>query len=285
MAVEAITTTSEEPAVARRKLFAFDRDARRGLSLLSPTMILLIVALAEPIMGAGGVMVPPKGYHKRFQEVCRKNEILYISDEVVTAFGRLGHFFASEAVFDIQPDIITCAKGFSSAYAPLSGTLISDEFYDVISVPQAEGALFTHGFTYSGHPVCCAAGLKNIEIMEREDICGHVRAVGPYLEEKLAGLADLPIVGDVRGSHFMMCVENVADKEGKALFAPEVAIGKRIADACQKRGVLVRPIAHLNVLSPPLILTRGEIDHMVTTLRDAIGEVQDDLVREGLWKG
>ncbi len=155
----------------------------------------------------------------------------------------------------------------------------------MISVPQAEGALFTHGFTYSGHPVCCAAGLKNIEIMEREDICGHVRAVGPYLEEKLAGLADLPIVGDVRGSHFMMCVENVADKEGKALFAPEVAIGKRIADACQKRGVLVRPIAHLNVLSPPLILTREEIDHMVVTLREAIVEVQDDLVREGLWKG
>ncbi len=241
--------------------------------------------IAEPIMGAGGVIVPPKGYHKRFLEVCRQHEILYISDEVVTAFGRLGHFFASEAVFDIQPDIITCAKGFSSAYAPLSGTLISDEIYDVISVPQAEGALFTHGFTYSGHPVCCAAGLKNIEIMEREDICGHVRAVGPYLEEKLAELSDLPIVGDVRGSHFMMCVENVADKESKALFAPEVAIGKRIADACQKRGVLVRPIAHLNVLSPPLILTRGEIDQMVSTLREAIVEVQDDLVREGHRKG
>ena len=157
---------------------------------------------AEPIMGAGGVIVAPNGYHRRMLEVCRKNEIFYISDEVVTAFGRLGHFFASEACFDIVPDIITSAKGLSSGYLPLSATLLSDEIYEVISVPQEEGALFTHGFTYSGHPVCCAAGLKNIEIMERDDICGHVRDVGPYFEEQLETLLDLPIVGDVRGSHF-----------------------------------------------------------------------------------
>ncbi len=239
--------------------------------------------IAEPIMGAGGVNVAPKGYHKRMFDICKKYEMIYISDEVVTAFGRLGHFFASEEVFGIKPDIITCAKGFSSAYAPLSGTLVSDEFYDVISVPQAEGAMFTHGFTYSGHPVCCAAGLKNIEIMEREDICGHIRKVGPYLEERLRTLSDLEIVGDVRGSHFMMCVENVANKETKELFPGEVAIGNRIAAACEKRGVLVRPIAHLNVLSPPLILSKAEIDHMVAVLREGIVEVQGDLKKEGLW--
>jgi len=239
--------------------------------------------IAEPIMGAGGVNVAPKGYHKRMFDICKKYDMIYVSDEVVTAFGRLGHFFASEEVFGIKPDIITCAKGFSSAYAPLSGTLVSDEFYDVISVPQAEGAMFTHGFTYSGHPVCCAAGLKNIEIMEREDICGHIRNVGPYLEERLNTLSDLPIVGDVRGSNFMMCVENVADKESKELFPGDAAIGNRIAEACEKRGVLVRPIAHLNVLSPPLILSKAEIDHMVDVLREGIVEVQDDLVREGVW--
>ena len=122
-------------------------------------------------------------------EVCSEHGIIYVSDEVVTAFGRLGHFFASKDVFDFEPDIITSAKGLTSAYAPLSATLISDAFYDVISVPQSEGAMFTHGFTYSGHPVCCAAGLKNIEIMEREDICGHVREVGPYLEQQLATLS------------------------------------------------------------------------------------------------
>lgn len=241
--------------------------------------------IAEPIMGAGGVIVPPPGYHKRTKEVCAQYDVLYISDEVVTAFGRIGHFFASEASFDLVPDIICSAKGLTSGYAPLSATLLSDEIYDVISVPQAEGALFTHGFTYSGHPVCCAAGLKNIEIMERDDICGHVRAVGPYFEERLRGLLDLPIVGDVRGSHFMMCVENVADKESKELFPAEVKIGNRIAAHAQQRGVIVRPIGHLNVLSPPLILTRQQIDTVVSVLRESIVATMDDLAREGLWQG
>ena len=240
--------------------------------------------IAEPVMGAGGVIVPPPGYHRRTREVCDRYEVLYISDEVVTGFGRLGHFFASESVFDFVPDVITCAKGISSGYVPLSATLLSEAMYDVISVPQAEGAMFTHGFTYSGHPISCAAGLKNIEIMERDDICGHVRDVGPYLEEQLASLLEHPIVGDVRGSHFMMCIENVANKETKALFPAEVAIGDRIAAHCQSRGVIVRPIAHLNVLSPPLILTRQQIDTMVEVLHDSIRATQDDLIREGIWR-
>ena len=237
---------------------------------------------AEPIMGAGGVIVPPPGYHVRMLEVCRRYGVLYVADEVVTAFGRLGHFFASESVFGMVPDIITCAKGLSSAYAPLSATILSDEFYDVISEPTTDGSMLTHGFTYSGHPVCCAAGLKNIEIMEREDLCGHIREVGPYLEQQLATLSDLDIVGDVRGSHFMMCVENVANKETKELLAPEIEVGNRIADAAQKRGVLVRPIAHLNVLSPPLILDRDQIDTLVSVLRESIVEVMGDLAREGV---
>jgi len=239
--------------------------------------------IAEPIMGAGGVIVAPPGYHARMLEVCRKYDVLYIADEVVTAFGRLGHFFASESVFNMVPDIITSAKGLSSAYAPLSATILSDEFYDVISEPPTDGSMLTHGFTYSGHPVCCAAALKNIEIMEREDLCGHIRDVGPYLEQQLATLSDLDIVGDVRGSHFMMCVENVANKETKELLAPEIEVGNRIADAAQKRGVLVRPIAHLNVLSPPLILDREQIDTLVSVLRESIIEVMDDLTREGAW--
>ncbi len=236
---------------------------------------------AEPIMGAGGVIVPPAGYHARMAEVCRQYDVLYVADEVVTAFGRLGQFFASEANFGMVPDILVSAKGLTSAYAPLSATILSDEIYEVLSVPQAKGAMFTHGFTYSGHPICCAAGLKNIEIMEREDICGHVRRTGPYFERRLKELSDLPIVGDVRGSHFMLCVENVANKKTKELFAPEIGVGKRIADACQRKGVLVRPIGHLNVLSPPLILTASEIDLLVEVLREGIIEVTDELAREG----
>jgi len=202
---------------------------------------------------------------------------------VVTAFGRLGEMFASEAVFDITPDVLVSAKGITSGYLPLGATIFSDEIYEVISIPQAEGAMFTHGFTYSGHPVSCAAGLKNIEIIEREDICGHVREVGPYLEQQLATLLDLPIVGDVRGKYFMMCIENVANKETKELLPAEATIGKRIANHCQKRGLLVRPLAHLNILSPPLILTREQIDTVVDTIRDSITATMDDLVREGLW--
>ena len=256
-------------------------DLEKKIVELGPENVACFIA--EPIMGAGGVIVPPPGYHRRTWEVCKRYEVLYISDEVVTAFGRLGEMFASESVFDITPDVITCATGITSGYLPLGATLFSDEIYEVISVPQAEGALFTHGFTYSGHPVSCAAGLKNIEILEREDICGHVREVGPYLEEQLATLLDLPSVGDVRGKNFMMCVENVANKETKELLPGEVGIGHRISDYCQKRGLMVRPVAHLNILSPPLILTREQIDTVVETLRDGITTTMDDLVREGLW--
>ena len=255
-------------------------DLRNAIEQLGAENVACFIA--EPIMGAGGVIVPPPGYHKRTKAVCEEYDVLYISDEVVTGFGRLGHFFASEAVFDFIPDVITCAKGISSAYIPLSATLLSEQIYDVISVPQAEGAMFTHGFTYSGHPVACRAGLKNIEIMEREKICEHVREIGPYFEQQLATLSDLEIVGDVRGKHLMMCVENVANKETKALFDGSVNIGARVADQCEKRGLIVRPVGHLNVLSPPLTLTREQIDDMVSILRDGIVATIDELRTEGL---
>jgi putrescine aminotransferase len=237
--------------------------------------------IAEPIMGAGGMVVPPPGYQKKAAEVCKRYDVLYVADEVVTAFGRLGHMFASEAVFGHVPDIISCAKGISSGYLPLSATLVSEEIYDVIGAP---GSAFYHGFTYSGHPVCCAAGLKNIEILEREDICGHVRRVGPYLENALEGLSDLELIGDVRGSHFMMCLESVADRETKESLPDEVQVGKRIAQGCQKRGLMIRPLGPMNILSPTLILTEAQIDEIAETLRAAIKETMDDLVREGVWQ-
>jgi len=239
---------------------------------------------AEPILGAGGVIVPPPGYHRRTRELCRRYDVLYVSDEVVTGFGRLGHMLASEPLFGIEPDVITCAKGITSGYAPLGATLISDEIWEVIRTPHASRAPFSHGFTYSGHPLSCAAALKNIEIMEREDLCGRVRELGPYFMERLTSLKDLPLVGDVRGSHFMLCVENVADKRTQELLPEEVDIGRRISDHCEGRGVMVRPIGHLNVLSPPLILSREQIDTIVAVLRASILATADDLVREGLWR-
>lgn len=236
---------------------------------------------AEPIMGAGGVIVPPEGYHKKTLDVCRKYGVLYVSDEVVTAFGRLGHMFASEDEFGIVPDIITCAKGLTSGYLPLGATILSDDIYEVISKPQADGAIFTHGFTYSGHPVSCAAGVKNIEIMERENICGTVKDLGAYFEEQVKTLIDLPIVGDVRGRKYMMCIENVANKETKELIDPAAKVGNRIADHCQERGLIVRPLAHMNVLSPPLTLSKENIDFLVSTLRESIEATMADLKEEG----
>ncbi|PSJ21131.1 aspartate aminotransferase family protein [Halomonas sp. ND22Bw] len=237
--------------------------------------------IAEPIMGAGGVLVAPTGYHKRMQAVCRANEILYIADEVVTGFGRLGHFFASEAVFETQPDIINCAKGLSSGYAPLGATLISDEIYEVLGTPQGKGGVLSTGFTYSGHPVSCAAALKSIEIIEREAICENVREVGPYLERQLKTLGHHATVGNVRGSHFMMCLENVADKDTKALLPVEARVGDRIAFEAQKRGLIIRPVGHLNVISPTLIWTRETVDTAVAILDEALSAATESLQRDG----
>jgi len=237
--------------------------------------------IAEPIMGAGGVLVAPKDYHKRMWEICQKYDLLYVADEVVTAFGRLGHMFASEDVTGIQPDIINTAKGLTSGYIPLSATLIADKIYDVISNPQIEGSGLTMGFTYSGHPVGCAAALTNIEIIERENLCGHVRDMGPKFETMMKSLLDLPIVGDVRGSHFMQGIELVSDKNSKEGFAPEVKAADRVYKKCLKRGVMIRPIGNLMVVSPPLILTEEECQKIATALAESILELSDELKAEG----
>lgn len=235
--------------------------------------------IAEPILGAGGVIVPPDGYHARSREVCRRNGIMYISDEVVTAFGRLGHMFASQDAFGIEPDIITTAKGLTSGYQPMSATIISKEIYDVVSGPDG---LFLHGMTYSGHPAAAAAALANIAILEDEDICGHVRRMGPVFEAAIRTLGDLPIVGDIRGSHFMMGIEFVKDKSTKEIFAVTDRVGHRVARHAQDRGLVVRPLAHMAVMSPPLIIGQAEIDRMAEILGESIRAAADDMTREGL---
>lgn len=231
--------------------------------------------IAEPILGAGGVIVPPEGYHRRTFEVCQRYEIKYISDEVVTAFGRLGHMFASKKRFDIEPDIITSAKGITSGYQPLSATIVSDEIYDVLSSP---GAKFLHGMTYSSHPAACAAALANIAILENEDICGRVQRLGPRFEATLKALEELDIVGEVRGSHFMMGIEFVKDKATKDLYDEQLDVGGRVSKHAQARGLIVRPLGHMTVLSPPLILTEDQIDTIGATLRESIEATMDDLV-------
>ncbi len=243
--------------------------------------------IAEPVMATGGLVIPPPGYQRRTLEVCRKYDVIYISDEVVTGFGRLGHFFASEPVFDIVPDIITCAKGLTSGYLPLAATIISERLFDAVSGAGAEGSVFAQGFTYSGHPVPCAAALKNIEIMERERLCEWVRELSPYFLERLQTLEELPIVGEVRGLGLMACVHCVADKKTKEPFPAEYEMGMRIDRHCQDRGLILRPLGnqYLIVLSPPLIINEEEIDFIVDTSRAGIEAATKELRDEGLWNG
>lgn len=237
--------------------------------------------VAEPIQGSGGVVVPPPGYLQRMWQVARENGILFIADEVVTAFGRVGHWFASRDEFGIEPDMIISAKGLTSGYLPLGVTLYSDAIHEAINTPDPE-AWFAHGFTYSGHPVCCAVALKNIEIIEREDLLAHAKTVGDYFEGRLKELESLPLVGEVRGKRLMMCVEYVADKKTKARLPDEINISRRISNLCESNGLLVRPLGHLDVMSPPLTITHAETDFLVDTLRAAIEHVASDLKREGL---
>lgn len=235
---------------------------------------------AEPIQASGGVIVPPDGYLPRMAALCAKHDILFIADEVVTAFGRTGHWFASLDQFGIQPDMITCAKGLTSGYIPLGALIFSDRIWAAMA---ADGTRwFTSGFTYSGHPVSCAVALKNIEIMEREDLLGNACRVGSYFESRMAEMKDLPMVGDVRGSKLMVCVENVADKARRTLLPEDLDVGKRISDTAEGLGLMVRPMGHLNVMSPPLTITETQVDFVAEVLAKSIRAVADDLVREGV---
>ena len=235
--------------------------------------------IAEPIQASGGILIPPEGYLKRMWQVCQTQDILFIADEVVTAFGRVGHWFASWDEFGVQPDIITSAKGLTSGYVPLGAMIFSDRIWDVMA--QGGQRWFTTGFTYSGHPVSCAAGLKNIEIIEREGLLDHAKTVGAYFEARMKPLEALPLIGNVRGKKLMLCVESVADKDTKALLPDGVNESKRISNVAESLGLMVRPIGHLNVMSPALTITEGEIDQIAEVLEKSIRRVTDDLVREG----
>ena len=235
--------------------------------------------IAEPIQASGGIIIPPEGYLKRMWQVCQRHDILFIADEVVTAFGRLGHWFASLAEFGVQPDIICTAKGLTSGYIPLGAVIFSDKIW----AAMAEGGerWFTSGLTYSGHPVACAAALKNIEIMERENLLQNAAKVGSYFETRMKALETLPMVGQVRGRKLMLCVECVADKATKTLLPDAANESKRISNIAESMGLIVRPIGHLNVMSPPLIITEAQVDFIAETLEAAITRVADDLTREG----
>ena len=240
--------------------------------------------IAEPIMASGGVIVPPDGYLVRMRQLCAHNDILFIADEVVTAFGRLGHVFASQDVFGIAPDMITFAKGVTSGYFPLGGVMMSSKMLAELRQSNHPDAMFAHGLTYSSHPIGCAVALANLDILE-DGLLDHARAVSAHFQASLKTLEDLALVGEVRGLGLMACVECVADRVHNNPLALDLDVGKRIDRHCQELGLLVRPLINMCVMSPPLIISVAQIDAMTAILRTSIRRTMDELVRENLWRG
>ena len=238
--------------------------------------------IAEPILGSGGVIVPPENYNRRCWEVVKRHGIVYIADEVVTAFGRLGHWFASEAVFSVVPDIITFAKGVTSGYVPLGGYAVSDAFMAEISGDSAQGNCYSNGYTWSGNPVSCAAALASWDIIEQESVLAHVQEVGPYFQQQLRTLESHPLVGVVRGVGLMAAVEmrlgNTAS--GDELLHQDYALGDMVDSFCRDLGLLVRPLINVCIMSPPLIITVSQIDDLVGALRQALDLTLASLTEE-----
>tara|TARA_B100000795_G_scaffold269536_1_gene259215 strand:- start:9329 stop:10714 length:1386 start_codon:yes stop_codon:yes gene_type:complete len=240
--------------------------------------------IAEPILASGGVIVPPANYNYRCWQMVKKYGITYIADEVVTAFGRLGHWFASEKVFGIVPDIIIFAKGVTSGYLPLGGYAVSEAFLASFSGDNAEGCLYSNGYTWGGSPVACAAALASWDIIENEHLLDRVLEIGPYFQQQLQTLLDIPLVGNVRGEGLMAAVEMTIEGHNEAdLLEKDYAIGEMVDQHCQKLGLLVRPFINICIISPPLIVSREQIDDLVSALRGGLELTLADLRKQGIW--
>ena len=240
--------------------------------------------IAEPVLASGGVIVPPADYHQRCWQMVKRYGITYIADEVVTGFGRLGHWFASEKVFGIVPDIIIFAKGVTSGYIPMGGYAVSDQFMTQISGDNADGCLYSNGYTWSGNPVACAAALASWDILEKDNLLQNVLEVGPYFQQQLRTLEENPLVGNVRGTGLMAAVEMTIQGQNEAdLLEKDYAIGEMVDRHCQRLGLLVRPFINICIISPPLIITRAQVDELVTALREGLRLTLEDLREQGIW--
>ena len=236
--------------------------------------------IAEPIQGAGGVIIPPSTYWPEIQRICDKYEILLIADEVITGFGRTGNWFASQT-FGIKPDIMTIAKGLSSGYAPIGGSIVSDAVAKVM-----DDCEFVHGYTYSGHPVSCAVALENLRILQEEGIVDRAgREIAPYMKEKWQSLAEHPLVGEAVIEGLMGSIALTPDKASRAAFASEPGTAGFICrEACFDQNLVMRHTGDRMVVSPPLIITKGEVDQLTDRAWKALDVTHARLTEDGLMK-
>jgi putrescine aminotransferase len=230
---------------------------------------------AEPVQGAGGLIIPPATYWPEMARICRKHDILLHTDEVVTGFGRIGEWFASFS-YDLQPDILTMAKGLSSGYVPISAISLGARMGEAIAGANEE---LVHGYTYSGHPVACAIALKNIEVLERKRIPQRVkRSLGPYFQRRVRQVfAGHPLVGEVRGLGMLAAIELVEDKKERRRFSREPNVGTICRDHCFRNGLVMRAIRDTMVLSPPLIITEAEVEKLLAKAKICIDLTATDL--------
>ncbi len=225
--------------------------------------------IAEPVQGAGGAIIQPASYWPAVKAVLAKYDILLVVDEVICGFGRLGEWFGS-LHYDLEPDLMPIAKGLSSGYLPIGGVLVGDRVADTLI---EEGGEFVHGFTYSGHPTCAAVALRNLQILEAEGVIERVRDdLGPYLARRWASLADHPIVGEARSLGLIGALELVADKASGTRFPKRFAAGNLCRDLCYDAGLVMRSVGDTMIISPPLVITREQIDELVTLAREALDE-------------
>jgi putrescine aminotransferase len=232
--------------------------------------------IAEPIQGAGGVIIPPASYWPRIKAILAKYDILFVADEVICGFGRTGEWFGSD-YYDLAPDMMTIAKGLTSGYVPMGGLIVSDKVFAVIN----EGGDFNHGFTYSGHPVAAAVGLENLRILKEEGIIEAVKNdTGPYLQQRLETLADHPLVGEVRGVGMLGAIELVQDKASRKRYPSEVGVGMICRGHCFSNGLIMRAVGDTMIIAPPLVISKAEIDELVEKARLCL-----DLTLEQLHSG
>jgi len=239
--------------------------------------------IAEPVMGAGGVIVPPATYFEKVQAVLKKYDVLFIADEVICGFGRTGNWWGCQT-YDLRPDMITAAKALSSAYLPIAAVLINDAIHEALVAESEKIGTFGHGFTYSGHPVACAVAVETLNIYEERDIVAHVKRVAPALQEGLRALADHPLVGEVRGIGLVAGAELVADRDSRRAFEPLGRVAAYCAKQCQEHGLIVRNIMDTIAFSPPLIITEGEIAEMVKRFARALDDTEAWVVDQDLRK-
>ncbi|MBI3993937.1 MAG: aspartate aminotransferase family protein [Candidatus Lambdaproteobacteria bacterium] len=226
---------------------------------------------AEPVMGAGGVILPPRTYFEKVQAVLRRHDVLFVADEVICGFGRTGNMWGTQT-YKLHPDIVTCAKGLSSAYLPISAVMISEQIYQGLVQQSRKHGVFAHGFTYTGHPVCSAVALKTLEIMQKRDIVGHVRQVAPALQGAVQALGQHPLVGHARGIGLIAALELMADKGARKAFPPENKVGEYCMDRAQAHGLLIRSIGDTIAICPPLIITAEQIGTMMERLSAALDD-------------